>query len=147
MYNSHMPPKKLVYFGSPSFSAWILESIITLPPVQVAGVVQCPSIGPFEGRAVVDHVPSRRLHRFGIGDDRPAHDDVIRPGADRLGGGEGFYAGRGGKVFCVAGGGETVEALKMTKTTSHINWLSTGGGAMLEYIEKGTLPGIEALKR
>jgi len=37
-----MPPKKLVYFGSPSFSAWILESIITLPPVQVAGVVTQP---------------------------------------------------------------------------------------------------------
>lgn len=49
------------------------------------------------------------------------------------------------KVFCVAGGGETVEALKMTKTTSHINWLSTGGGAMLSYLAGEKMPGLSEI--
>lgn len=49
------------------------------------------------------------------------------------------------KVFCVAGGGETVEALKMTKTSSHINWVSTGGGAMLSYLAGDKMPGLKGI--
>ncbi|MEN9407070.1 MAG: phosphoglycerate kinase [Candidatus Parcubacteria bacterium] len=46
----------------------------------------------------------------------------------------------------VIGGGETLAAIAGSGKLEKINHISTGGGAMLEYLEKGTLPGIEALK-
>lgn len=47
----------------------------------------------------------------------------------------------------IVGGGDTLAAISKKEYLSKITHISTGGGAMLEYIEKGTLPGIEALKR
>jgi phosphoglycerate kinase len=47
----------------------------------------------------------------------------------------------------VVGGGDTLSAISNKEYPSKITHISTGGGAMLEFIEKGTLPGIEALKR
>lgn len=46
----------------------------------------------------------------------------------------------------VVGGGETITAIGNAENLDRITHISTGGGAMLEYLEKGTLPGIEALK-
>lgn len=46
----------------------------------------------------------------------------------------------------LVGGGDTIAAISKEEYLDKITHLSTGGGAMLEYIEKGTLPGIEALK-
>ncbi len=43
------------------------------------------------------------------------------------------------------GGGETLAALTHKENLDSITHISTGGGAMLAYIEKGTLPGIDAL--
>jgi len=51
----------------------------------------------------------------------------------------------GGKAFGVVGGGETIEALRLTKMAEHIDWISTGGGAMLEYLSGKKLPGLEGL--
>ncbi len=47
----------------------------------------------------------------------------------------------------IVGGGDTLAAISKKEYLDKITHLSTGGGAMLEFIEKGTLPGIEALKR
>ncbi|HSA83916.1 MAG TPA: phosphoglycerate kinase, partial [Patescibacteria group bacterium] len=47
----------------------------------------------------------------------------------------------------IVGGGDTLAAIKNKKYLEKITHISTGGGAMLEFIENGTLPGIEALKR
>lgn len=49
------------------------------------------------------------------------------------------------KATTVAGGGETVAALMQTPWKDQVSHLSTGGGAALEYVELGSLPGIEAL--
>lgn len=49
-------------------------------------------------------------------------------------------------AISIIGGGDTITALADARHLERITHLSTGGGAMLEYIEKGTLPGIEALK-
>ena len=48
-------------------------------------------------------------------------------------------------VFSIVGGGETIKALKMTKTINHINWVSTGGGAMLAFLSGEKMPGIKGL--
>ena len=45
----------------------------------------------------------------------------------------------------IIGGGESVAAIEAAGTSDKITHISTGGGATLEYIEFGTLPGIEAL--
>ncbi len=47
----------------------------------------------------------------------------------------------------VIGGGDTIAAIEAAGVPQeHLGFLSTGGGAMLEYLLKGTLPGIEALE-
>ena len=49
-------------------------------------------------------------------------------------------------VFSVAGGGDTVALLNNVGATNHFNFVSTAGGAFLEYLEGKELPGIKALK-
>jgi phosphoglycerate kinase len=49
------------------------------------------------------------------------------------------------QAFKVAGGGETIKAINLFALENKFDWLSVGGGAMLEFLAKGTLPGIEAL--
>lgn len=44
------------------------------------------------------------------------------------------------------GGGESIFALDMAKARGAVDHISTGGGAMLEYLADGTLPGIEVLE-
>jgi phosphoglycerate kinase len=47
------------------------------------------------------------------------------------------------KAFGLAGGGETVQALGMTGMLEYMDWVSTGGGAMLSYLGSGKMPGLE----
>ncbi len=52
------------------------------------------------------------------------------------------------RAFSVIGGGETASvALKVKSQISKNVFISTGGGAMIEYLTNKKLPGIEALKR
>ncbi len=48
-------------------------------------------------------------------------------------------------AFSVVGGGDTVALVKKTGLEKSISFISTGGGAMLDFLSSGTLPGIEAL--
>ena len=50
-------------------------------------------------------------------------------------------------AFTLAGGGDTVAAIEQFDISERIDYISTGGGAFLEFIEGKSLPGIEALKR
>ncbi len=50
------------------------------------------------------------------------------------------------KAFTVAGGGETVAAVRLSGQEKYIDHVSTGGGAMLEFLSGKKLPGIVALK-
>lgn len=54
---------------------------------------------------------------------------------------------RNDDAFKVIGGGHTVPCLKSIGILGKMNWVSTGGGAMLEFLATGTLPGIEALQK
>ncbi|PIR96348.1 MAG: phosphoglycerate kinase [Candidatus Doudnabacteria bacterium CG10_big_fil_rev_8_21_14_0_10_42_18] len=58
-----------------------------------------------------------------------------------------LIGGRGkGIAYTVIGGGETVDAARQAGQEDYIDHVSTGGGAMLEYLAGKKLPGIEALK-
>lgn len=50
------------------------------------------------------------------------------------------------KSFTVIGGGNSAVAAQKTKWEKHIDHVSTGGGASLEYFKEKSLPGIEALR-
>ena len=52
---------------------------------------------------------------------------------------------RAGKLKSIVGGGDTVAALEACGVKDDISYVSTGGGAFLEYIEGRELPGIVAL--
>ncbi|WP_457809371.1 phosphoglycerate kinase [Kushneria sp. EE4] len=48
--------------------------------------------------------------------------------------------------FSIAGGGDTLAAIDKYNVTDDISYISTGGGAFLEYVEGKTLPAVSALR-
>jgi phosphoglycerate kinase len=54
---------------------------------------------------------------------------------------------RAGKIKSIAGGGDTVAALTHARVAERFSYLSTAGGAFLEWMEGKTLPGVAALQK
>jgi phosphoglycerate kinase len=53
---------------------------------------------------------------------------------------------RAGKLISVAGGGDTVAALNQAGVAQDFTYISTAGGAFLEWMEGKPLPGVEVLR-
>ena len=51
------------------------------------------------------------------------------------------------RAFSIAGGGDTLAAIAKYGITNKISYISTGGGAFLEFLEGKKLPAIEALEQ
>ena len=47
--------------------------------------------------------------------------------------------------FSVAGGGDTISMLNHAKASDYFSFISTGGGAFLEFIQGSGLPGLDSL--
>jgi phosphoglycerate kinase len=54
---------------------------------------------------------------------------------------------RAGRLLSVAGGGDTVAALNLAGVADAFTYVSTAGGAFLEWMEGQKLPGVEALEQ
>jgi phosphoglycerate kinase len=50
-------------------------------------------------------------------------------------------------IETIAGGGDTIAALNLAEAYSSFTYVSTAGGAFLEWLEGKSLPGVEALQR
>ncbi len=49
-------------------------------------------------------------------------------------------------AYTLIGGGDSVAAINKYNLAEQVSYVSTGGGALLEYIEQGTLPGVKAIE-
>jgi phosphoglycerate kinase len=49
-------------------------------------------------------------------------------------------------AFSLIGGGDSVAAINKYNLVEQVSYVSTGGGALLEYIEQGSLPGVRAIE-
>ena len=54
---------------------------------------------------------------------------------------------KSGKLLSVAGGGDTVAALNHAGVVDQFSYISTAGGAFLEWLEGKALPGVQALRK
>ena len=54
---------------------------------------------------------------------------------------------KAGKLVSVAGGGDTVSAMNQANVADDLTYVSTAGGAFLEWMEGKPLPGVEALRK
>lgn len=50
------------------------------------------------------------------------------------------------RAYSVMGGGDTIEVAEKLRVLDEFSFVSTGGGAMLDFLAYGTLPGIKALR-
>lgn len=51
------------------------------------------------------------------------------------------------QAFSIAGGGDTLAAIDKYELADKISYISTGGGAFLEFLEGKTLPAVEILEQ
>jgi len=57
-----------------------------------------------------------------------------------------LVAGRAsGRAFGLVGGGETIEAFRAAGIADYVDWISTGGGAMLAYLGGEKMPGLKGI--
>jgi phosphoglycerate kinase len=49
--------------------------------------------------------------------------------------------------FSIAGGGDTLAAIAKYQIADKVNYISTGGGDFLEFLEGKTLPAVEILEQ
>ena len=50
-------------------------------------------------------------------------------------------------AFSIAGGGDTINAIQKFGITDQVSYISTGGGAFLEFVEGKKLPAVEILEK
>jgi len=114
----------------------------TVPVGQASGKLQILDIGP-ETEAFYGSIIDKARTIIWNGPMGMIEKKQYRRGTDFI-----FYAvSQNKKAVSIVGGGDTIAAISKKEYLQGITHLSTGGGAMLEFIEKGTLLGIQVLQK
>jgi phosphoglycerate kinase len=129
--------------------ALVATELTAYPPTQTVPVTKVPAgsmildIGPASTRTVIDRLTLIRtlvwngpLGAFETPPFETATLAVARAVAEATG---------RGAMRSIAGGGDTVAALRQAGVIDQISYVSTAGGAFLEWLEGKTLPGVAAL--
>jgi phosphoglycerate kinase len=127
----------------------VSEVFAANPPVQIVGVGAVPAgmmaldVGPATVRALMDRLPGLAtiiwngpLGAF----ETPPFDAATNRLASAV-----AAATAAGTLVSVGGGGDTVAALKAAGVADKLTYLSSAGGAFLEWMEGKSLPGVAAL--
>jgi phosphoglycerate kinase len=127
----------------------VSEVFAANPPTQIVGVDAVPAnmmaldVGPATVAALVARLPSIKtiiwngpLGAFEIPPFDSATNALAKAVAD---------ATVAGKLVSVGGGGDTVSALRAAGVAGLLTYVSSAGGAFLEWMEGKTLPGVAAL--
>ena len=119
------------------------------PPVSVVSVASVPAdamildVGPTSVAALVARLPTLKTlvwnGPLGAFETSP-FDAATTMLAEAV-----AEATQSGALLSVAGGGDTVSALRHAGVSDRISYISTAGGAFLEWLEGKTLPGVAAL--
>jgi phosphoglycerate kinase len=128
----------------------VADSLAENVPTQVVPVKAVPAdkmvldTGPDSAVAAVDAISSAKtlvwngpLGAFEVAPFDAATNKVAQAAAQRT---------KDGKLLTVAGGGDTVAALAKAGVEETFSYVSTAGGAFLEWLEGKELPGVAALK-
>lgn len=119
------------------------DSIRVTSPFEVGKKEQILDAGPKTILAFAEEIKKAKTivwsGPLGLFEKKPFHHSTMA--LARLLGGRGK-----GKAFVVAGGGDTVDAIRTAHQAEHFDHISTGGGAMLEYLAGKKMLGIDCLK-
>jgi phosphoglycerate kinase len=117
----------------------------TVPATEVPGGTMILDAGPESTRRVIDAIDRAKtliwngpLGAFEIAPFDAATNAAAAHAAQRSG---------AGALISVAGGGDTVAALNRAGAAERFTYISTAGGAFLEWMEGKTLPGVAALEQ
>ncbi len=129
----------------------VAETFAENAPVQVVGVDAVPpnmmalDVGPATVAAFIKRLPQIKTiiwnGPLGAFETKP-FDASTNALADAI-----AKATQDGKIVSVGGGGDTVSALKLAGVEDRLSYLSSAGGAFLEWMEGKILPGVEALSK
>ncbi len=129
----------------------VAETFSENAPVQVVGVDAVPpnmmalDVGPATVAAFIKRLPQIKTiiwnGPLGAFETKP-FDASTNALADAI-----AKATQDGKIVSVGGGGDTVSALKLAGVEDRLSYLSSAGGAFLEWMEGKILPGVEALSK
>jgi phosphoglycerate kinase len=129
----------------------VAETFAANAPTQVVGVDAVPpnmmalDVGPATVAAFIKRLPQIKTiiwnGPLGAFETKP-FDASTNLLADAI-----ALATQEGKIVSVGGGGDTVSALKLAGVEGRLSYLSSAGGAFLEWMEGKILPGVEALSK
>jgi phosphoglycerate kinase len=129
----------------------VAEKFAEHPPTQVVKVDAIPhnmmalDVGPATVAAFIARLPEIKTiiwnGPLGAFETKP-FDASTNALADAI-----AAATKAGKIISVGGGGDTVSALKLAGASEDMTYLSSAGGAFLEWMEGKVLPGVVALSK
>lgn len=143
--------------GRESIRALATHPRLLLPKDEIIGAVGAPRaqarVGVLDGKAPYEAILDDGPHTIAMLEGYAARAKSILWNGPLGNYENGFVEGTQGVARAIAkssahsivGGGDTVAAIESLGLNDRFSFISTGGGAMLEFLATGTLPGIEAL--